>query len=634
MLKLLNKKPLFGETPSNPTVYSSHMNVLERLGQALSKNGIKSPILRHEEVLLRMFEGSKPSATKKRREVKRKPVAVSKNATVKDNIALIGRKSNFQKKVVREYLSPLQAHPFSRHQIKNDFDADKATRMNKWAKKIAKSKNSQTLLFGSSQQFIGDMLAALVSCSPKDVMANSEEIVRSFPNYTMSEVPRIPNFNANPQLFEEYIGLLSHTTFLYKNSSSTNGIVPKILRNLMHPANIKTLYLRTTRNYNDMMYYFSEKFDFATCRELLVQMKIEGVSPNTVTYNLMLRAVLKNSHIRKTKLPDNEVLYYLRNMGKMGVKADSITWTTCYNFLKEDISRTIFIEQMQERNIPITEDFVYTVLRNGTYKSNECLKFLTNNTVPLVSKLFRLCIERLIKENRINIAWVFLDYTLKKKSRDFTVGAKILNVFLRAFAENGRLDMAIMTFNTCTQDYGIKPDTHSFEMLFKALTKNGYTKHFPTLLQYLKNLRISFGLGNRTNFWLLKASSISKFNLNQKKTVSHDKVKKAESLLKDLKWGYTSSGFTDKPWKENGPKLKKIYRYLGCIPMPLKDLQRSSTVGRNTAHISAKKAKYRSRIRYIALQNAMLKRIPYSKDWYGALKRELQERHVSVRVIP
>lgn len=610
------------------------MNVLERLGHALSKNGVNSPILRHEDILLRIFESpkplpTKPSPIKRRREVKNRSVTVSKDVIVKENITLIGRKSNFQKKVVKEYLSPLQAHPFSRHQIKNDYDADKASRMNKWAKKIAKSKNSQTLLFGSSQQFIGDMLAALVSCSPKDVTANSEGIVRSFPSYTMKEVPRIPNFNANPQNFEDYIGLLSHTTFLYKNSSSTNGIVPKILRNLMHPANIKTLHLRTTRNYNDMIYYFSEKFDFATCRELLVQMNIEGVSPNTVTYNLILRGVLKNSHIRKTKLPDNEVLYYLRNMRKLGITADSITWTTCYNFLKEDISRMIFIEQMQERNIPITEDFVYTVLRNGTYKSNECLKFLTKNTVPLVSKLFKLCIERLIKENRINVAWIFLDYTLKKNSRNFTIGAESFNVFLRAFAENGRLDMAIMTFNTCTQDYGIKPDTHSFEMLFKALTINGYTKHFPILLQYLKNLRISFGLGNRTNFWLVKANSISKFNLNQKKTVSDNKVKKAETLLKDLKWSYTSSGFTDKPWKENGPKLKKMCRYLGCIPMPLKDLQRSSTVGRNTAHISAKKVKYRKRIRYIAIQNAMLKRIPYSKDWYNALKRELQERDVS-----
>lgn len=636
------------------------MNVLATLSQVLSRNGIKSPHLRHEKFLLSMFEtatrpnkpetpekGVKPEipegrakpemlggrlksqipeGTMKRAKKVRKEVKTLPKTLSEDEIRAVGMGSNFQKKAVKEYLSPLQTHDFSRHDIRDDYDAKKASRMHQNAKRATKSKDSQHILFSSSRQFVGDLLGALVACSSKQIEASSEKVVRCFPKWTFDEIPRIPNFSANPTLFEDYIGILTHTNFLYKNSSSTSGAVPMILRNLMHPANLKTLYLRTTRTYNDLIYYFCEKFDFASCREIFAQMRIEGVPRNSITYNLMLRSVLKNSHIRKSKPIDGEVLYYLRNMAKNQIEADAVTWATCYNFLNEDVSRSIYVEKMQEREVPLTGDFIYTVLRNGPYSSKECLQFLAQNKVPLNSKLFKLSIDRLLQEDRANVAWLFLEHTVLKKDKGFMIGNVTLNAFLRHFASKGRLDMAIATFNTCVQDYHMRPDNHTFEMLFKALAANGYTKNFSLVLEFLKELRKECKLGERNNYWLVRASAISRFNVRRSNTFAQGKKDETKALLNRLKWSLTSSGFTTKMWKENGPPVRTICRFLGCIPKPLKTDPPVNAEAAAAAR--TKKQRYRRRIRCIAIHGAMRKRVPFSEDWYGSLRHELEQRNV------
>lgn len=602
------------------------MNVLQRLSDILVKDGLKTSVLFREDVLPNMFESAKSTVkiNKQKNVVKKVP---SKDVTIKKNIHLVGKGSSLSKKATKEYLSPLQGHSISRHNVLNNYDEAKASRMHSWLENVERSPNSQEVLFTKFRQFTGDMLAALIACSPPKVRISSQNLMRNYMKYSTGEVPQIPKFQENPRNFEAYIGLLTHTKFLYRNSSSTNGIVPKILRNLMHPGNIKTLYLRTTKCYNDMMYYFSEKFDFATCRELFVQMKVENVPPSTVTYNILLRAVVKNSHIRKNKFPDEEVMYYLKDMKNRGVEADSVTWTTCYNFLKEDVSRLLFVEQFHERGVPLTRDFVYTVLRNGDYNSTECLKFLANNKIPLDGKSFKLCVSRLLQENRIDIAWVFLEHTLKNSDREFKLGANILNEFLRVFASDGRFDLCLMTFNTCVQDRGLKPDVHTFDMLFKSLVKNGYHKNFCVMLTFLQNLKKKYGFENKTNYWLIKAQSMGKFNIDpQWRCVTSEQLQRAERWVNLLKWGVDTNTFSTKVWSTHGTRFRNALRFIGCIPLAY----RNSGKQQDTRGLTIRKAEYRRRIRHIALQNALLKRVPYAKDWYGALKKELSDRGVVV----
>lgn len=592
------------------------MGLLLRLGSGISKNGILPAVVRKQTILPRTFGETDAPA-----KLDSISYPIPKNEYVRENLHIIGKGSDFEKLAVQEYLAPLRSHPFSRHRIRDDYDESSAKSFNSNLNNIKRAHNSKAILFNRTYQFVGDMLAILIPLTPNELTINGS--TRSFLNEAFTEVPPIPDFKIHTQLFEDYIGLLTHTHFYYKKSSKLNGIIPKMLRNLMHPSNINTMHLKNVNVYNDVIYFFSERFDFATCRELFVQMKIEGIHPNTRTFNLMLRNLLKNSHIRKSKLPHKEALYYLNRMKSCGIQADTITWTTCYQLLMEDISRDIFIEKMVQNNVPITSNFVYAVFRNGSYSSKEVLRFLSEHSVPLNSKLFNLCIRKLAEEQNFQVAWAFMNHAYE--NANFNPSHECLNIFLRSFAEQGRLDLALLTFNTATIKYEIRPNIHSFDMLFKALVRNGYTKKFPVVLEYLKQkLKAHTKNVSIFSYWLLKARGISKFNI--KKTCTEDQVEVARKILDSALWD--SGGIKWNCWKECGAELRKAFRLLGCVPTSMKE-QPSKKIKFDTTEVAKiKKASYKKRIRFLAIQNSMVKRIPYANDRHSALKSELSRRNI------
>lgn len=601
------------------------MNVLLRLGKGLEKNGLTRSNLRAEIILPKQFLTKTRTSDEKK--VLYKAQGVPRDVYVRNNEHLVGSGSNFARNMVQEYLSPLRAHPLKRHKVNNNYDQEKSKSFTRIYKHIKRKESEGTIGIGMSQQFLGDLLASLIANTPKDApMKKREGIRKYYDKFTFDEVPPIPDFNKEPGKYETYIGMLTHTNFQHRNSSKSNGIVPKILRNLIHPGNIKTMHLRNVNVYNDLIYFFSEKFDFATCRELFVQMKTESISPNTSTYNLMLRSVLKNSHIRKEKSPDSEVLYYLKNMKAYSVSVDHITWTTCYNFLSNDISRDIYIEQMLTHNIQMTSKFLFTVFKNGNYSSSEQLDFMVKNSIPISSDLFDLSISKLLQEGRIKIAWAFMIYAIKKDDKDLKVNFQTINKFLRVFAEKGRIDLALLAFNTFTKEYVMKPDPHTMEMLFKALVNNGYSANFSTVLQYLKDIKQSYNFGRYKSYWVVKCDSIVEFNC--KKQCTKESIQKANQLLNGFKWHSTE--FPEQIWENNEVNNRKCLRFLGCTP---RSFQNSSKGNNNKSIIASpdivhKKLRYRNRIRSIAIQNSMASRIPYAKDWYGSLKSELSNRGI------
>lgn len=616
------------------------MNVFARLNRLVTTHGIEQGI-RTTRVSPQGVESSpKPKRRKQQQQIK------GQDKIVKKNMYLVGRNSQYERRVVQEQLSPLRVHEFGRSALKDDYQVGHARENYQQLRKINTDPRFKYIKVEKSQSLLKMMLPRLMQLtdpSASPMMDNHEESKVVYSNFSTSEIPKVPDFSADDESssrrLEEYIGMLTHTKYYFRSSSQLNGVIPKILRNLMNPMNMKTLPLRTTQMYNDMMLFYSNRFDFATVRELYKQLKILKLKPNVRTFNVMMRSILKNSHIRKTNgALEKEILFVLNQMRKYECHADVYTWTTCYNFLNDELSRDVYMENMIERvGVAMTDRFIYTVLRNQEVDAEgkrdsglDILKFLVKNQVGINDeKLFHLCLKRFLDAGELDKAWLMMRHYQERRTMMIT--HETLNLFLIAFAERGRLDLSLLVFNSFMR-WGVTPNMDSFDMLYKSMVNCGYTRHFPFIFHYLRLLKIKMGFGERFCYWSVKCRSIIKFNYKMKEADAMDVERCGRKLSRDkffwdkdhLNWNLSSNGSCPSA-------LTRAFWYIGCQPKWLKK-GKIRGHGSNCNLIKSddgtkiQKNEYRKRIRYVAVQNAMLKRVKYIDDQYGALKEELKDR--------
>lgn len=605
------------------------MTVFNRLEKAVSSLSItKVPPLKPEKI--------KPIFFARRNEKLQNSLkTASKNLNQKPSAlfeAIQNQDKNFQRKVSREYLQPLSNHNFKRLKLDTQYDNYKAINFTRALREMEKSKESNLFSIYSIEykQFLAEMITLLVKSSQNIVNSRQTKNENKYWKYTMTEVPPIPNFKEHPESFTKYIGLLTHTNFLFKNSSRLNGIIPKILRNLMHPANVETFHLRNIQVYNDLIFFFGEHFDLAACREIYSQITIEGCTPNSMTFNLLLRNIIKNTHIRKSQYPYRDIIFFLKQMQNYKVNADIITWTTCYNFLKDSASQEIFIEQMERYKIPINERFIYTVLKNSKSKLPFSLEDLKQRNIKITRQICEVFLDNLLVEKKYKDAMTLIKEYHFSSPEKLKITARMMNKILIYLANESRLDLSIITYNTFLKEYGVKPDSVTFKQLYKCLARNGYSKNFFYVFYVIKKWQNDNGLGFRNSYWRIKCDSISKFNCRVS-NFKEDRVITIEYFMKGLIWGKDVT-YTENLWNECSPTLRRNLRILGCIPNAIKgkkqkQFKKFQTLVK-TKDTSRKKLAYRKTIASTAIKQAVINRSDYSKDWYKTFKQELETRNI------
>ncbi|KAG0672949.1 mitochondrial translation initiation protein [Kluyveromyces marxianus] len=479
--------------------------------------------------------------------------------------------------VREEYLKSLDLPYLSRISKKEGpYDYKRAIEFSNALKRTMDSKSADQTIFSLCSENIAKLISLLLQITPDKLVVPSS--TRIFPRELFTDIPKLTDeITSDTDKFANYVGLLTHTKFHYKGSSSQGGIIPKLLNSLLHPSNNQTVKLKSTSVFNDVIFYYTTKNNFATCRELFAQMKAEGFNPDTMTYNLLLRSLRKNDALVKQKLPYDEAVFYLTKMKIEGVPADVITWNTCYLLLKDNISRAIFLEKMIEKN-----------------------------------------------EENYERSWKLLEHA--KRSKFNVSDPFFLETYIRKFADMGRMDLSLITFNTLTTKYMVTRTLHCYDMLFKCLVRQGYHKNFSVVYKYLvQKLKHLTGGKIISNYWIVKSRAILKFNIESKgdRDISQA-VSDLDHLIKKCVWN-EDKGMKIDCWDQYY-QYRKLFRTVGAVPHHTSSKKLNKE--QYPAEASRKKKKYIKRMKETSIANKKLKDAQYEKDYYGALKNDLLNRGI------
>ena len=564
--------------------------------------------------------------------------SISISELIKQHGHLVGKDSSYQKHVVKDYLSPFDKTPnFKRQDVSNDFDLERAKSLYKLKKDISQNINFQET---QDEIFIKKILPFLTlpieQHSPNwPLLTQNRNVRKIFPKDYYKEVPAVPDFNAHPHAFEEYIGLLTHTTFHFRNSSSSNGVIPLLLRTLLHPMNETTRPYHITETFNDMISFFYHKNDLASMRETFSLIKMSNCRPNVQTFNLMLMGLLQNSRNHSSPHEHRNIVFFLDQMTKNSVAPDSKTWEILFNFLQSKKGRSYYVERLTAHNVPVTTSLVIAILQKSdeikTLSSAQLLGAFQQNGIKMDYPMFRFFVTSFLERNELDNAFVTVQHIHSEvqsgNNIDVHVTTDILNKFMCHFANSGNLALALQTFNTFTQEYHVRANETTFEMLFKALVRNGYGKNFPVVLQWIKETRLKATQSMRNNYWKVKADSIAKYNC--KKVVSAEDTQHLSAMLREFKLP-VGKKITYDTWRNANPAERKVLRYINCRPGRGEKTapQKPQPWIKNNDTTKLRKVHYRHGIARSAIKHTEAKRIPYAANWYEALNSELTSRGI------
>lgn len=184
--------------------------------------------------------------------------------------------------------------------------------------------------------------------------------------------------------FQNYIYQLTHQKWIYENSSSLeNGLIPDILLYTHNMDNTSLKPYRSVHTFNYLIHYFGyEKNQSSFARELLLVMNKDGHKPNIDTINNLLRMCRTHSHIRSLTSTYSVILKYLKLTKSLGLEINLTTWSRIYDLINNIFLKEIFIDKMNNINLPILRNMSFRILddfMNTTKLCDEVIRFIEND---------------------------------------------------------------------------------------------------------------------------------------------------------------------------------------------------------------------------------------------------------------
>lgn len=578
-------------------------------------------------------------------------------AIVKNNKDLIGKGSNFTKKIINQQLVLINSTKFKRSKILNSqYDSLKATNYHNLKTDILKDKQFALLL---DQNFINRIIPFLFKLTPnyrslpndsilplndswsrQDKNSNRAlSISSSFKTSLLLEVPQLPNFQLNPNKFASYIRTLTHHTIIKDQN------LPHLLRTLANPMNNMTTPLQTIDTYNDILFYFKNHWDFASMREIFKFINLHPfIRPNLTTFNILISSLLKNNQIRMSKDIIIGLKFYLKLMIRQEVEIDSKTWELIMRFLTTSIGRLQFVQIMKQNNVPVTDWSSIYIMKDFPKEmiNHYITKSATSKNMRRNVRITNIIIKSCLQNGEFNMA---LDFIRSNRS-NCSVNDQTLNLFLVPLSNMGKLDHCLMIYKWFNENLGVCGDLTSFNLLLKSHVRNGYSKNFPVIYEWI-NLLFKDRVGLKylpNSYWKLKCQSIVKFNYADPCYDHHNHGAPSKIKLKRLNkmdrlyeaFNLDSILFDGCQFHElqlwnvtkTHPDIRKMLRFLnvvkGCSKSGDNNKKRSKFIISNS-ETKIRKQKFLQRIKKIAITHSSYKKLSYSKNWYKALNDEFSK---------
>lgn len=308
------------------------------------------------------------------------------------------------------------------------------------------------------------------------------------------------------ELFDRYILLLARARFFDSRhlQQFRTGVVPRMLLQLHSHDHAALRPFRTVDTYNNLIHFFGVRGgNWDVAKKLYAEMAVDGVAPNTSTFNTLLRLAARVQC--GTGVPSNlkHAGNVLREMRRAGCRANSDTYRNTYLMVDHLPAREQLLSQMVLAVYPNMD--MYTLVFRDVVRQRfartdagsvgdavrELTALLRVDMVHYNGTMVDCIIEEVLARGHYKLAYaVFTDhFTFEREGEPGRLLAQYstLLVFLEAFARAGRVDLCFgvqQTFRMMLQNR-VRVDHRLFQWLLVGLYNAGITDNWRTILRVI-----------------------------------------------------------------------------------------------------------------------------------------------------